>query len=189
MGLQDQESTWANAMRKQRLGDRHAYEHFLQELAAYLRRVIRYRLRHAGLNSLEAEDVVQEVLIAVHSRRDQWDHGRPLLPWLNAIARYKIIDTARRLRKEAYGRVDLDDEQWSSLPASDHRSPEESGVDVERLISDLPPGQRSVVRAIGVNGASPGEAATELGMNEGAVRVAFHRALKRMMAATKGQRK
>jgi len=184
--LHKQESTWANAMRKERVGDRFAYEHFLQELAAYLRRVIRYRLHHAGLNSVEAEDVVQDVLIAVHSRRDQWDHGRPLLPWLNAIARYKIIDTARRLRKEAHGRVDLDDEQWSSLPAFNQRDPEESGIDVERLISELPPGQQSVVRAIGVNGASPSEAATELGMKEGAVRVAFHRALKRLIAATKG---
>ena len=187
--MQEQESAWASAMRKERLGDRFAYEHFLQELAAYLRRVIRYRLRHAGLNSVEAEDVVQDVLVAVHSKRDQWDHSRPLLPWLNAIARYKIIDTARRLRKEGYGRVDLDDEQWSALPAFDQRAPEESDVDVERLISELPPGQQSVVRAIGVNGVSPSEAAAKLGMNEGAVRVAFHRALKRLMAAAKGQRK
>ena len=187
--VESQEEAWASAMRKERFGDRFAYEHFLRELAAHLRRVIRYRLSHTGLNPVEAEDVVQEVLIAVHSRRNQWDPSRPFLPWLNAIARYKIIDAARRLQKEARGRVDLDDEQWSSLLAFDLCDPEESSIDIERLISELPKGQQLVARAIGIHGASPSQAAAQLGMNEGAVRVAFHRALKRLMAAAKGQRK
>lgn len=188
MKSQEQESAWATAMRKERSGDRFAYEHFLGELAAYLRRIVRHRSNLVGLNPVEVEDVVQDVLIAVHSRRHQWDPERPLLPWLNAIARYKVIDAARRLRKEVRNRVDLDDEQWSSLLAFDP-SPYESGIDVERLLSELPPGQQSVARAIGVDGASPGEAAAQLGMNEGAVRVAFHRALKKLMAVAEGSRK
>ncbi|WP_353622901.1 sigma factor-like helix-turn-helix DNA-binding protein [Aliirhizobium terrae] len=40
-----------------------------------------------------------------------------------------------------------------------------------------------MVRAIGLDGASPREAASQLGMSEGAVRVAFHRSLKTLMAA------
>ncbi|MHC6224994.1 sigma-70 family RNA polymerase sigma factor [Pseudomonas sp. X10] len=186
MESQEQESAWAMAMRKERSGDRSAYEHFLRELSVHLRRTVRYRLSTFGLNSAEAEDVVQDVLIAIHTRRNQWDPERPLLPWLNAIARYKIIDAARRLRKEARGRVDIDDEQWSSLQAFDQNSLATSSVDVEGLLSELPPAQQSVARAIGVDGASPREAATQLGMKEGAVRVAFHRALKRLMATAKG---
>lgn len=189
MESQDRERAWASAMRKERLGDCFAYEQFLHELAAHLRRIVRYRLSHAGLNPAEAEDVVQEVLIAVHSRRDQWDPGRPLLPWLNAILRYKVIDAARCLRKEARCRVDIGDEQWASLPAPGQGEPQESGVDVEALISELPSGQQSVARAMGLKGASASEVAAQLGMNEGAVRVAFHRALKRLMAAARGERK
>lgn len=186
MESHEQEHAWATAMRNERSGDRSAYEQFLRELSAHLRRTVRYRLRAFGLNAAEAEDVVQDALIAIHTRRDQWDPARPLLPWLNAIARYKLIDSARRLRKEARGRVDLDDEQWADLQAFDQDATDASGVDVERLLSELPPGQQSVARAIGLDGASPREAAATLGMKEGAVRVAFHRALKSLIAMAKG---
>lgn len=187
-GVNAREQAWADAMRQERSGDRRAYEHFLQELAAYLRRIVRYRLRHWGLNPVEAEDVVQEVLLAVHARRDQWNSERPLMPWVDAIARYKTVDAVRRLRQESMGRVDLSDQEWSVLAGGDDDVTQTPMArrDIEQLISELPPGQQSVVRAIGLGGASHQEAAAQLGVKEGAVRVAFHRALKKLMAVAKG---
>ncbi|CAM4257644.1 sigma-70 family RNA polymerase sigma factor [Bordetella muralis] len=174
-------------MRKERSGDSVAYERFLRDLAAYLRHIVRYRLHNFGLNSDETEDVVQEVLIAIHTRRDQWNADRPLMPWLNAIVRYKVIDAARRLRKESRGRVDLEEEQWGSLPADDQNGVELSQGDIERLLSDLPAGQQSVARAMGIEGISASETAARLGMKENAVRVAFHRALQKLMATASGE--
>lgn len=182
--MESQERFWTEAMRAERAGDGVAYARFLEEFAVFLRRIVRYRLGHLGLDAGEAEDVVQEVLIAVHTRRGQWDASRPLLPWLNAIARYKVIDAARRLRKELRWRVQLGEEEWFTLPGIESGSRDITAEDVDRLVSDLPYGQQSVVRAIGMEGASPREAADRLGMNEGAVRVAFHRGLKRLMKAT-----
>jgi RNA polymerase sigma factor (sigma-70 family) len=179
--VETQETEWAQAMRAERDGDEAAYARFLEAFANFLRRVLRYRLGHLGLNPGEAEDVVQEVLIAVHLRRAQWDASRPLLPWLNAIARYKLIDAVRRLRRESRLRVQLDEQTWSSLLDDGmHEQPLDTD-EVERVVSGLPTIQRSVVRAIGIEGASPQEAAQGLGMKEGAVRVAFHRGLKRIM--------
>lgn len=183
--VQPQETEWAEAMRAERNGDGAAYARFLEGFAGFLRRIVRYRLGHLGLNPSEAEDVVQEVLIAVHLRRAQWDATRPLLPWLNAIARYKLIDMVRRLRRESRLRVQLDEETWSSLLEAPAQEPEVGADEVERLVSGLPAVQRSVVRALGIEGASPREAADRLGMNEGAVRVAFHRGLKRIMQLTR----
>ena len=180
----EREQAWAGAMRQERVGDQSAYEAFLRELSDYLRRTVRYQLQTFGLSPAETEDVVQEALIAIHARRGEWDAGRPLLPWLNAIARYKMIDAARRLRKEARRRVELDDEQWAAMPDRDEATGA-SQRELERLLAELPPSQQSVARAIGVEGATPAEAAARLGMKEGAVRVAFHRALKRLMAAAR----
>jgi RNA polymerase sigma factor (sigma-70 family) len=174
-------------MRRERLGDRVAYERLLQELAAYLRGIVSYWLRRWGLNPIESEDVVQEVLLAVHLRRSQWDPDRPLMPWLNAIARYKTIDAVRRLRQASRGRVDLSEEDWSALVALDEA--QHAGMtarDIEQLIAALPPGQQAVVRAVGIGGASHKEAAAQLGIKEGAVRVAFHRALKKLVVLAKG---
>ena len=185
----NQEKAWAMAMLKERSGDNVAYERFLRDLAAHFRKIVRYRLHSFGLSADEAEDVVQEVLMAIHSRRDQWNADRPLMPWLNAIARYKVIDTARRLRRETRGRVDLEEDQWSALPADDQNTFELSKMDIERLLSELPEGQQSVARAMGLEGASASEAADQLGMKENAVRVAFHRALKKLMAVATGLNK
>lgn len=186
--MESQERSWAEAMRAERAGDGIAYGRFLEELAAFLRRIVRYRLGRLGLDAGEAEDVVQEVLIAVHARRGQWDPSRPLLPWLNAIARYKIADAARRLRRELRWRVPLGEDGGASLPGAEPEAADITAEDVDRLVSALPSGQQSVVRAIGMEGASPREAADRLGMNEGAVRVAFHRGLKRLLKAAHNRR-
>jgi RNA polymerase sigma factor (sigma-70 family) len=181
--MNTREQSWAAAMLAERKGNRLVYEAFLRDFATSLRRIVRMRLSRLGLSASETEDVVQDVLIAIHSKRDQWDPSRPLMPWLNAIARYKMIDTARRLRRDLRLRIELTDEEWSDLSGSIEIDPIRNSTDVDRMISDLPIGQQSVVRAVGLDGASPREAAAQLGMSEGAVRVAFHRSLKTLMAA------
>jgi RNA polymerase sigma factor (sigma-70 family) len=181
--MNTREQSWAEAMRAERKGERFIYEAFLREFAASLRRIVRTRLNRLGLSATETEDVVQEVLIAIHSKRDQWDPSRPLMPWLNAIARYKMIDAARRLRRDTRLRIELTDDEWLDLSGHSEIDPAHNAADVERMIADLPAGQQSVVRAVGLDGDTPREAAKRLGMSEGAVRVAFHRSLKTLMVA------
>lgn len=181
--MDTREDRWAKAMRAERTGDSAAYEAFLRAFAGSVRRIVEAHLRYMGFSLYEAEDVVQEVLIAVHSRRHQWDTQRSLLPWLNAITRYKIIDASRRLGRDARTRVDLTEEQWAGLFSFEVFDPERNPADVEKLISALPPGEQAAVRAIGLEGASTKEAAARTGSTEGAVRVAFHRSLKKLMAA------
>jgi RNA polymerase sigma-70 factor (ECF subfamily) len=181
--MDEREVRWAKAMRAERLGDCAAYEAFLRELAISVRRIVETRLRRMHFSFSEAEDVVQEVLIAVHSRRHQWDTKRPLLPWLNAITRYKIIDASRRLGRDVRMRVDLTEEEWAGLLSSERFDLERNPVDVEKLISTLSPNEQAAVRALGLEGASTEEAAARIGSSAGAVRVAFHRSLKKLMAA------
>ena len=58
-----------------------------------------------------------------------------------------------------------------------------NGVDAERLISRLNGRQREIVIAISIEGASARQVAERLGMTEGAVRVALHRALRSLAKA------
>lgn len=175
------EHDWADALRRERAGDASGYEPFLRAYASWLRRVVRRRLADLGIDPREAEDIVQDVLMSVHARRDQWDEGRPLLPWLAAIARYRIIDALRRRRSERRVRIDLSDREWHAL-FEEARAPDatdRSGV--ERMVATLPPVEQAVVRRVGMEGLSAKEAARATGMREGAVRVAFHRGLARLM--------
>jgi RNA polymerase sigma-70 factor (ECF subfamily) len=125
------------------------------------------------------EDVVQETLLAVHLKRHTWDERQPLFPWVYAIARNKLIDNLRRRGRQAHLPIDDIGEslQVSELPA------EMNGVDAERVIARLKGRQREIVVAISIEGASARQVAQRLGMTEGAVRVALHRALKSLAKA------
>jgi RNA polymerase sigma-70 factor (ECF subfamily) len=163
---------WAALMRAARAGDAAAYERCLRDIATVLRPVARRALARIGLSADHAEDVVQEVLLAVHLKQHTWDEARPIGPWVAAIARHKVVDVLRRRGS----RVHLPIEDFSEiLPADD--APVDPGPDVARALGALPKRQREVVQSIAVDGASIGETATRLGMSEGAVRVALHRGL------------
>ena len=77
-------------------GDPQAHESLLTALVPLLRSFFRRRIRDA---EDDAEDLVQETLIAVHNRRASYDRNRPFTAWLYAIARYKLVDHFRRRRR------------------------------------------------------------------------------------------
>lgn len=179
------EDLWADAMRAERRGDGAAYERLLKEIALMLRRLVRARLAKVGLSEHETEDVVQEILIGVHAKRHTWDEARPFLPWLYAITRYKFIDTARRLRREASYRVDITMDELSEIIEAPAHDTDRSMLDLDRHLAILPNGQEKVVRALALDGATVRATAEKLHTSEGSVRVLFHRALRRLTDRTR----
>jgi RNA polymerase sigma-70 factor (ECF subfamily) len=164
---------WSVLMRQAKAGDGAAYDRCLREIARALRPLVRRGLVRAGAGAADAEDVVQDILIAVHLKRHTWDETRPFAPWLYAVARYKLIDALRRCG----GRVHVPIEDFAeTLPADDTGEPHFES-DVTRALASLPDRQSAVVRAIAVEGASIAETAARLSTSEGAVRVALHRGL------------
>jgi RNA polymerase sigma-70 factor (ECF subfamily) len=178
--MESRERLWAEAMRAERRGDAAAYERVLNEIADLLRRLIRYRLAQLGLSAHETEDLVQEVLIGLHTKRHTWDADRPFLPWLYAIARYKIADGTRHVRREARHRIDMTFDELAELVEAPAEDLDRSLLDMDRHLRDLSQGQQTVVRALAVEGASVRSTAERLQTSEGAVRVTFHRALQRL---------
>jgi RNA polymerase sigma-70 factor (ECF subfamily) len=170
-------------MRAERCGNALAYERMLKEVAAALRRSLAPRLARAGLAAHEVEDLVQEILIGLHGKRHTWDQGRPFLPWLHAIARYKLIDFARRRRRETRLRVDLTLEDWLEIEEAQAEEADRSMTQVDRHLAVLSLSQREIVRAIAVEGASVRNVAARFATTEGAVRVTVHRAIKRLLDA------
>jgi RNA polymerase sigma-70 factor (ECF subfamily) len=171
--LSDREAQWSELMRAARNGDGAAYERCLREIAQALRPRVRRGLARTGANPAETEDVVQDILIAVHQKRQTWDETRPIGPWIAGIARYKIIDAARRRG----GRIDLPIEDFAESLAAEAEPETANERDVSRSLEALPEGQRRVVRSIAIEGASIAMTAQTLNMSEGAVRVALHRGL------------
>ncbi|NUS19314.1 MAG: sigma-70 family RNA polymerase sigma factor [Mesorhizobium sp.] len=150
-------------------GDERAYADFLHRVAALVRGFARRKIVQGGV---DPEDVVQETLLAIHVKRHTWRPDAPVLPWVYAIARFKLIDAFRRRGR----RIEVEIDEIAETFAE----PETETVserDINRALEGLPPTQRSVVSSISVDGHSIGETATKLGVSETAVRVSLHRGL------------
>lgn len=181
----DREQNWALLMQAARQGDRKAYERLLAGVAEAVRVIVRRRLARLGLSTSEAEDVVQEVLLGIHTKRDTWDESRPFLPWVHAVARHKITDAARRLRRHARLHVEIPIEDWPGQLTNPVQESDRNLLDLERLLARLPVRQQRIVQALTFEGACVRGVAERFAMSEGAVRVAFHRALVRLAAASR----
>jgi len=175
------EDEWAGLMRSALGGDSAAYRHFLRAVTPNLRAIAARNLARYGAAATEAEDVVQETLLAIHAKRYTWDVGRPIGPWIAAIARHKLIDMLRRRGFHQTVPIEVIAETMPcSGPAPD------MGHDAERMLDCLGERQRAIVRSMSIEGASVRETAARHGMSEGAVRVSLHRGLKTLAAMFKG---
>ena len=146
---------------------------FLDELTARLRSYLRRRL--GGLPD-EVEDLLQELLLAVHNKRHTYDSKQPLTAWVQAIARYKLVDLLRRRSRSNVLTDPLDeDDQVFATTANDAA---EAQFDVAKLLRGLPDRQRLPILYVKIEGASVTDTAIRTGMSESAVKVGIHRGLK-----------
>ncbi len=166
------EATFARLMIATQAGDRRAYTVLLTEAQSWLERYFRRRVPAPQL-----DDLVQEVLLAIHAKRATWDETRAFLPWLAAIARYRWVDHLRRVY-----RVSEDE-------LGDHDASEDSEEDavlarmsLERLFVHLPPGQCHAIELVKIKGLTVTEAALRTGQTESLIKVNIHRGLKKLSA-------
>lgn len=159
-------------MRAANRGDQAAYHQLLTAITPLLRHVVRARGTMLGRET--CEDVLQEVLLAIHTKRHTWREDAPLRPWLYTIARHKVVDAFRARGKHIA--VDIADFE-QVLPAEAGPDPLDAR-DLDRVLAQLDPRAAQIVRAFGIDGESTAQTAARLDMTEGAVRVALHRALR-----------
>jgi RNA polymerase sigma-70 factor (ECF subfamily) len=174
-------------MRAANRGDTAAYRRRLSEIAPMIRAMARRRLHGFGLSLEEAEAVVQETLIGLHRKRHSWDEDRPILPWIRAIATYKLLDAARRLGRTRCATAAKPVEDYADILAAPAPARDMTGVDLHAHVAALPSRERGVVTALAFEGASVETVAGRLGVGQSAVRVAFHRALARLCRHAEAQ--
>ncbi|MEZ2408141.1 RNA polymerase sigma-70 factor (ECF subfamily) [Bosea sp. OAE752] len=160
-------------------GDAFAYRRFLDAIGGRLRGYLRQMLARAGRHEpSEAEDVLQEVLLALHLSRHTYDPASPVTAWAHAIARYKLVDHLRRSGRHA-GNLPLDDEAFQLADRPEAPSTE-ARLDLDRAMASLPERTRGLIDRVRLQGASVAEAADAAGMTENAAKVAIHRGLQAM---------
>jgi len=129
----------------------------------------------------EIEDLVQDTLIAVHTRRATYDRDRAFTAWLFAIARYKMIDHFRSNRRT----VPIEGLE-EILVAEGFQAASDARMDVDQLLDTLPAKQARMIRATQIDGMSVADAASADGIGQSDVKVSVHRGLKALAARLRG---
>lgn len=140
------------------------------------------RRRSAGSED-DIEDLVQETLIAVHTRRVTYDRDRPFSAWLYSIARYKMIDHFRRTR-----RTQPIEGLEEILVAEGFEDASSARIDVDDLLDVLPSKQSRIIRATRIEGLTVAEAAEADGISLSDAKISVHRGLKTLMTRIQGGR-
>ena len=165
----------AGLLRSALAGDAAAYRSFLHVLTASLRPVVRAACARAGLPPADVEDMIQDVLLAIHTKRQTWDQSARLSPWVHAIVRHKVIDGFRRRGRR--DEVPIED-VIETLPAETAQPQEPSARDLlDRYMGVLKGKQYEVIKAVSLDNASIRQTAERLAMTEVAVRVTLHRGI------------
>ena len=170
----------AYLMERLQQGDPEACRLLLDDIGPAVTRFLRTRVA-----SDEVEDVYQEVFMALFQARHTYERGRPLEPWLFAIARNVAADHSRRRWARA---------GWEELTADlPERAAGDSPAplpDIEALLAKLPPAQREAFAMLKLDGMTLEDAAGRAGVSVGALKVRAHRAykaLKRLIGGVSGQ--
>ncbi|OAE97367.1 RNA polymerase subunit sigma [Bradyrhizobium centrolobii] len=156
-------------------GDAAAHRRLLERLSRHLRAYYKRKLASFGKGATEAEDLVQEALLAIHIQRHSYDPAELLTPWVHAIARYKLIDFLRRSRTS---RADVPIDEADDIMANDDHVATENSYDIRRLIEKLPRNMQYAIGAVKLEGLSVAEAARRYRLSEPAIKVSIHRGLK-----------
>ena len=152
-------------------GDGAAQAQLLSALAPRLRAFFRSR----GTRPEDAEDLVQETLIAVHTKRALYDPGQPLTAWVYAIARYRLID---RWRRDGRRGVQIPIDTCENQLAAEEHEAGDPVRDVATLLASLPAKQRRAIELVKLAGQSVREAADATGWSESDIKVSVHRGIK-----------
>jgi RNA polymerase sigma-70 factor (ECF subfamily) len=138
-----------------------------------------YRLAlRITMNAADAEDVVQETMMKVWNRRDQWDQIESIEAFCLTICRNLSLDKVRRMDNQAQTLDAAYDPKDQGVASN----PEEQAIQSDRvrlvrqLISQLPEKQRSCMQLRDMEGKSYKDIATVLDITEEQVKVNIFRA-------------
>ena len=157
-------------------GDAASYRTLLDKLSSRLRAYYKGKFARVGRGPTEAEDLVQEVLLAIHLKRHTYDTAEQFTPWAYTIARYKLIDYLRRIRTAAS--VPLD--EGAEAIAQDDHADAESSHDIRKLLGQLPQKVRCSIECVKLEGRSVAEAAVRCGISESGVKINIYRGLRKL---------
>jgi RNA polymerase sigma-70 factor (ECF subfamily) len=155
------------------MGDQKSYAEVLKKVTIQIKPYLQKRLSQPQ----EVDDVLQEILISIHKAKHTYDSSRPFMPWVYAIAAFRLKDRLRKYYSDPLRNAkDIGDagDIYDSDVTENTLSYEYIRVEVNKL----PEKQAKILNYIHEQGFTAKETAAKMNMTESAVKVSAHRAYK-----------
>lgn len=168
---------WANEL--VRGGDERAFRELYRR---HTPRLYGFVMRLLGGARADAEDVVQETWVRAVAKLKEFRWQSTLATWLCGIAQ-NLCREGRRRRKTR-------EEKQAVMPAPEALTPGPGGlrIDLEKAISQLPAGYRTVLILHDLEGWTHREIARDLGISDGTSKSQLFEARKRVRTWLEGAR-
>lgn len=128
----------------------------------------------------EAEDIVQDTLIRVWNKRDEWQQMDSIEAYCLTIARNLAIDRSQKMESQNLELTPETQEMPDAKMPDQLMEQNEQLSIVHRLINELPEKQRSILQLRDIEGKNYKEIAVILGLTEEQVKVDLFRARQRI---------
>lgn len=173
---------WSILMARAQDGDARAYRRLLESIAPY----VRARAARFVRAPSDIEDAVQDILLTLHAVRATYDPARPFGPWLSTITERKLIDRVRRQGRRRAHETEFEPIHETFADSAANLDNMTMRQDIQSAVDHLPYSQREAVRLTKIEGLSLKEASAKSGLSVAALKVATHRAVRRLRQILKG---
>lgn len=139
-----------------------------------------YRLAlRITLNPQEAEDVVQDTMIKVWNKKEQWDEIESIEAFCMTICRNLALDQLRKKENQNHSIEDISIERPDKAPSPQELAEQSDNIErIKALMAKLPEKQRTCMQLRDFEGKNYKEIATILEIKEDQVKVNIFRARK-----------
>lgn len=154
-------------------GNKKSYEEFLNKISSLLRPIIVKKIIN-----FDVEDVLQEILLSIHKARHTYNGDRPIIPWIIAIANFRMTDYLRKYYAQMRHKT-LDIQEMENILADIDENFIET-TSINELFDEITPKNKEIITMMHLEGFTAKEVGERVGMSESAVKVAAHRAIKKI---------
>ena len=163
-------------------GDREAYRCFLGKVGQIVKSYLLKSSRSWKGSPERVEDLTQEVLLSIHKKRETYETSLPILPWIYAIARYRLIDSIRSDAAQKLRALDWDE----NIEELAMQAPEETGggsaalevaEELHDVMESLTEKQKKILVMAKLEEVPLDEIARQVGISLSNVKVTIHRTL------------
>ena len=176
-----EQTVWMLAVRDKR--DRSAFAALFDFFAPRLKSFV----MRSGLPAGQAEEIVQEVMLTVWRKADQFDpHRAQVSAWVYQIARNRQIDLLRRENRPVP--EELGEDPGAEPDASQILAVDQEAEHLKRALSALKPDQRDIIEQAYFGELSHQDISTRTGLPLGTIKSRIRLGLERLRHELKGMR-